>query len=64
MKMPPLELILKNELHTINVEIKLMSELDHVLVIKLLDMFKIKETPSDEFYLIMEKFDKSLHDFL
>ena len=59
MKLPPLEFILKNELHTISVEIKLMSELDHVLVIKLLDMFKIKikDTEKDEFYLIMEKFD-------
>jgi hypothetical protein len=57
--LPPLEFILKNELHTITVEIKLMSELDHVLVIKLLDMFKIKikDTEKDEFYLIMEKFD-------
>ena len=50
-----------NDLHLIGVEIEIMSRLDHVLVIKLLDMF-IDENNLPN--LIMEKYDSSLSEFL
>jgi len=60
MKMP-IDYMNKYELHTISVEIDIMRDLDHVQVIKLLDLFKNEgNIPC----LIMEKYDQSLHDFL
>ena len=60
MKMP-VNFMDKYDIHTISVEIDIMSRLDHVLLIKLLDIFKDE---GNQPYLIMEKYDKSLHDFL
>ena len=53
--------MLGSDLHTIGVEIDIMRSIDHVQVIKLLDMFK---DDANQPYLVMEKFDSSLYDFL
>jgi eukaryotic-like serine/threonine-protein kinase len=53
--------MLGSDLHTIGVEIDIMRSIDHVQVIKLLDIFK---DDANQPYLIMEKFDSSLYDFL
>lgn len=60
MKMPEIFMD-KYDLHAVSVEIDIMSRLDHVLVIKLIDMFK---DDGNQPNLIMEKYDQSLHDFL
>jgi hypothetical protein len=53
MKMP--EIFMDSyDLHSISVEIEIMSRLDHVLVIKLIDMFK---DAGNQPNLIMEKYD-------
>jgi hypothetical protein len=53
MKMPEIFMD-KYDLHAVSVEIEIMSRLDHVLVIKLIDMFK---DAGNQPNLIMEKYD-------
>ena len=60
MKMP-IDYMNKYELHTIAVEIDAMRKLDHVQVIKLLDLFKDEGNMP---CFIMEKYDQSLLEFI
>jgi len=57
----PVNFMDKYDLHTIGVEIDIMSRLDHVLLIKLLDIFKDE---GNQPHLIMELYDESLYKFL
>ena len=57
LNIPPIQAILKNEIQAICVEIDILRKLDHVQVVKLLDMFKDE---ANKPCLVMEKFDSSL----
>lgn len=60
MKMP-IDFMFSQDLKQISKEIDIMRGINHVQVIKLLDLFKDE---ANQVYFIMEKYDQSLYEYL
>jgi len=60
MKMP-IDFMFSQDLKQISKEIDIMRGINHVQVIKLLDLFKDE---GNQVYFIMEKYDQSLYEYL